>query len=208
MTLTPFKKQKLKERELIIEIGGNLFLSKSFQGFSIKRLSEKLNIPKSNFYTHFQSKRELFYAFKIREYQKFYDKFHAFAESQDCAILEKLTRLTRFYMNYAAHDFHQFNLIFATQAPPSEIFGPIEQEFNARPNIMMAEMVRIIQVAIDNGELKTLDPLHCAYFLWAMIYGNIQTIERIKTGRLGDYLAYETFAIVEMRNYLKTLLVP
>ena len=207
MTLTPFKKQKLKERDLIIEIGGNLFLSKGFRGFSIKRLTAKLNMPKSNFYTHFPSKRELFYAFKISEYQKFYEKFHAFAESQDCAILEKLTRLMRFYMNHAAHDFLHFNLIFATHAPPSEKFGPIEKEFNARPNIMMAELVRIIQSAIVRGELKPIDPLHCTYFLWALIYGNIQTIERIKTGRLGDYLAYETFAIREMRNYLKTLLV-
>lgn len=207
MTLTDFQKQKQKERDLIIEIGGNLFLSKGFQGFSIKHLTEKLNMPKSNFYSHFQSKRELFYAFKIKEYKKFYEKFHAFAESQNCSILEKLTRILRFYLNYAGHDFHRFQLIFATQAPPSEKFGSIEQEFNARPNIMIAEMVRIIQSAIDQGEMKQIDPLHCTYFLWALMYGNIQTITRIKTGQLGDYLAYENYAIEEMRNYIKTLLV-
>ncbi|TFH28733.1 MAG: TetR/AcrR family transcriptional regulator [Promethearchaeota archaeon] len=207
MTITPFQKQKQIERDLIIEIGGNLFLSKGFQGFSLRLLTEKLNMPKSNFYTHFQSKRELFYAFKIQEYQKFHEKFHALVESQICVILEKLTRLMRFYMNYAAQDFHRFQLIFATQAPPFEKFGPIEQEFNAQPNIMIAELVRIIQSAISNGEIKPINPLHCTYFLWAIMYGNIQTIDRIKSGRLGDYLAYENYAIEEMRNYLKTLLV-
>ncbi len=207
MSITPFKKQKQKERDLIIEIGGNLFLSEGFQGFSIRHLTDKINMPKSNFYTHFQSKRELFYAFKRLEYQKFHEKFHSFAESQNCAILEKLTRLMRFYMNNAAHDFHRFQLIFATQAPPSEKFGPIEQEFNSQPNIMINELVQIIQSAIDNGEIEPINPLHCTYFLWAIMYGNIQTIDRIKTGRLGDYLDYENFAIEEMRNYLKTLLV-
>ena len=207
MTLTNFQKQKQKERDLIIEIGGNLFLSKGFQGFSIKQLTEKLNMPKSNFYTHFQSKRELFYSIKFKEYKKFYEKIHAFAESQKCPILEKLTRILRFYLNYAGHDFHHFQLIFATQAPPSEKSGPIEQKFNASPNILMADMARIIKLSIDNKELKPLDPLNCTYFLWAIMYGNIQTIDRIKTGQLGDYLAYENYAIEEMRNYIRTLLV-
>ncbi|MHA1674491.1 MAG: TetR/AcrR family transcriptional regulator, partial [Promethearchaeota archaeon] len=137
MTITPFKKQKQKERDLIIEIGGNLFLSKGYQDFSIRHLTDKILMPKSNFYTHFQSKRELFYAFKTLEYKRFHEKFHAIVESQtlDLPILEKLTGLLRFYLNYAANDFHRFQLIFATQAPPSEKFGPIEQKFNAQPNI-------------------------------------------------------------------------
>ncbi|MHA1675312.1 MAG: hypothetical protein ACTSYI_17005, partial [Promethearchaeota archaeon] len=110
-------------------------------------------------------------------------------------------------LNYAANDFHRFQLIFATQAPPSEKFGPIEQKFNAQPNIMIKELVQIIQTAVGNEEIEPINPLHCTYFLWAMMYGNIQTIDRIKTGRLGDYQDYENFAIEEMRNYIKTLLV-
>jgi len=127
-------------------------------------------------------------------------------ESQNCSILEKLTRILKFFLNTASNNFNYFQLIFATHAPPSEKLGPIEEEFNSRPNILISEVVRIIKAAIDQGEMKPIDPLNCTYFLWGVMYGNIQTINRIKIGRLGDYLIFEEFAINEMRKYIKTLL--
>lgn len=206
MTLTEFQQEKQRERDLIIDIGGQMFLSSGFEGFSIRALTTKLNIPKSNFYTHFQSKRELFYAFKTREYQKFYTKFHSFIEAQHCPLLEKFMRILNFFIDHAINDFLHFQLIFATSAPPSDKRGPIEQEFNAGPNILMREIVRLIDQAIEHGEMKAINSLNCTYFLWALMYGNVQTINRIKTGQLGDYIAYKHYATNEMQRYLKNLL--
>lgn len=205
MTKTKKKAYRSKEEKEnrfneIIEVGRELFVSKGTYGFSTHALAKKLNMSQANLYTYVKSKRELWIAIRIQDFEELKRQMQKIVDDHDGSTISLLLKLGDFYLDFANEEYRRFQMMFIIPLPPSDKEGPIEEEYRT-PNPL--DVVRnVLRKGMEAGEIKKWDVENLAYYLYSLYHGAI-SVERDIRSNLKSPEKFKNFLKEKLVRQLK-----
>jgi len=147
------EEKKADKFEKILEAGKKLFLKKGTQGFSMQNVAEMVGMTKNNLYNYIESKRELWIAIRNNLYNQFKEENLVIISDHEGTQVDLILKLYRHFLEFAERDYDKFRMMFnIIEAPPSNKIGRIEKTYKEFG--LLDGTTKMIQMAIDNGEIK------------------------------------------------------
>jgi len=81
-----------------------------------------------------------------------------------------LLKIFGHFFEFAENDYDAFRMMHIIRAPPSEKIGPFEKEYHQFS--FLEGTIRVIQKAIDNGEIKEKNAALLSFFLFSLLLGS------------------------------------
>ena len=177
MSNKPNKKQtrsrspekKAAQFERIIDAGKELFSEKGREGFSLRGLAKVLDMNQNNLYNYVDSKRELWIAIRNKFFMQQRDENRETIKNHKGSTVDLLLKIIRNFLDFATKDFGAFSMMHIIQSPPSNKIGPFEKEYRAFN--FLDGTIRIVQKAIDAGEIKENNATALSFHLYSLILG-------------------------------------
>lgn len=174
--------KKAAQFERIIEAGKKLFSEKGSEGFSLRGLAKVLDMNQNNLYNYVDSKRELWIAIRNKFFKHQRDENRKIIKNHKGSIVDLLLKITSNFLDFATKDFGAFSMMHFIQSPPSNKIGPFEKEYRAFN--FLDGTTRIVQKAIDVGEIKENNATALSFHIYSLILGaaiierNMRTLEQ------------------------------
>ncbi len=166
--------KKATQFQKILTEGRKLFLKYGSEGFSMRAIAKKVDMQQGNLYNYVQSKRELWFAVILEDFQKFTENMKAVIDTHQGSSIDLLEKLAEFYLNFAIEDIERYRMMFMTPAPPSSSIGPIESNYQPESFDLM---LQVVNQAVDNKELSNVDPTKFTMFIWGIVHGNVELLQ-------------------------------
>ena len=219
MSNNPIKKQsrsrspekKAAQFEKILEAGKNLFLEKGRDGFSLRGLAKILGMNQNNLYNYVESKRELWIAIRNKFFKQYRDENIKIIKEHDGSTTELLMKIFTNFLEFADKDFGAFSMMHLTESPPSDKVGSFEKEY--REFNYLRGTARVVQNAIEKGEIKNPNAGLITFFTYSLILGaaiverNMRKFEQ-NSDYKGDFTSeilqfgQADFTSIEFRNFI------
>ncbi|MFX1599226.1 MAG: TetR/AcrR family transcriptional regulator [Promethearchaeota archaeon] len=219
MSNNPTKKQsrsrspekKAAQFEQILEAGKNLFLEKGRDGFSLRGLAKILGMNQNNLYNYVESKRELWIAIRNKFFKQYRDETIKIIKEHDGSITELLMKIFTNFLEFADKDFGAFGMMHLTESPPSDKIGRFEKEY--REFNYLRGTARVVQNAIEKGEIKNPNAGLITFFTYSLVLGaaiverNMRILEQNPDYK-GDFTSeilqfgQADFTSLEFRNFV------
>ncbi len=162
-------KKKAQQFEKILEVGKQLFQEHGRDGFSLSRLAKQLDMNKNNFYNYIESKRELWIAIRKKFYEQYRNENRKIIKESSESNIDTLIRLFTHFFEFAENDYAAFLMMHIIRSPPSDKIGPFEKEY--KQFSFLDGTTRLIQKAIDNGEIKEKNAALLSFFMFSLLLG-------------------------------------
>jgi len=203
--------KKAQQFEEILEAGKQIFEERGREGFTLGGLAKKLSMNKNNLYNYIESKRELWIAIRNKCYQQYRDENREIIKEFDGTNIETLLRIFEHFFEFAENDYAAFRMMHIIRAPPSEKIGKFEQEY--KPFAFLNGTTRLIQKAIDNGEIKEKNPAMLSFFMFSLLLGGtmvewamreIEETNNKEGKKIEEFLQFggQNFTSKQFRNYV------
>jgi AcrR family transcriptional regulator len=203
--------KKAQQFEEILEAGKQIFEERGREGFTLGGLAKKLGMNKNNLYNYIESKRELWIAIRNKCYQQYRDENREIIKEFDGTNIETLLRIFEHFFEFAENDYAAFRIMHTIRAPPSEKVGKFEQEY--KPFAFLNGTTRLIQKAIDNGEIKEKNPAMLSFFMFSLLLGGtmvewamreIEETNNKEGKKVEEFLQFggQNFTSKQFRNYV------
>ncbi|MFX1308405.1 MAG: TetR/AcrR family transcriptional regulator [Promethearchaeota archaeon] len=219
MSNNPTKKQsrsrspekKAAQFEQILEAGKNLFLEKGRDGFSLRGLAKILGMNQNNLYNYVESKRELWIAIRNKFFKQYRDETIKIIKEHDGSTTELLMKIFTNFLEFADKDFGAFGMMHLTESPPSDKIGRFEKEY--REFNYLRGTARVVQNAIEKGEIKNPNAGLITFFTYSLVLGaaiverNMRILEQNPDYK-GDFTSeilqfgQADFTSLEFRNFV------
>ena len=151
------KRAKHKEefRREILDSAREIFISDGYDGFSMRKLAEKIGYSPTTIYLYFRNKDELLFAICEEFFTVFFDELNRIRSASHDPI-ETLRQALLFLMEFGLQNPNQYKVIFFTK---SNIYGTmddlVEKESMARNTYLaFKEMIRD---CVNAGLLREID---------------------------------------------------
>lgn len=161
--------KKAQQFERILEAGKNLFSEKGREGFSLRGLAKILDMNQNNLYNYVESKRELWIAIRKKFFEQFRDDNRAIIKNHEGSTVDLLVNIFGHFFKFAKEDFSAFTMMHIIPSPPSDKIGPFEKQY--KPFNFLDGTTRVIQKAIDEGEIKENNAALLSFFIYSLILG-------------------------------------
>ena len=161
--------KKAQQFERILEEGKQFFQDHGQFGFTLKGLAKKLDMNQNNLYNYVESKRDLWVAIRKKFYEEFREENRKIIAESDGSPLDTLLRIFEHFFEFAEKDFAAFRMMHIIRAPPSDKIGPIEKEY--KPFRILDGTTRLIQNAINEGEIKEKNAALLSFFMYSVLLG-------------------------------------
>ena len=172
--------QKIELRRLILQAAGAEFEEYGYEGFSLRRVAERIGYSPTTIYLYFQNKDDLLLS-TVKDGFAAFDSAIETAARTETAPLERLRNLGRAYVEFGlAHpaiyrlmfmqraDFYVLPHLIGTTSAPGEIEAALESQHR----VMAQELlVRAVADGIAAGVFKNGDAVLMADALWASVHG-------------------------------------
>lgn len=173
------EEKKAIQFERILEAGKDLFLKRGTEGFSMRNLADILGMNKNNLYNYVESKRELWIAIRNKFYNQFKEENVRIVKKHKGTISELLLKFFMHFLEFAKGDYGKFKMMFNfIEAPPSDKVGVIEKKYKEFK--LLEGTTKLIEEAIDKGEVKTKNSSLLSLFIFSLIMG-VAYIEMYRT---------------------------
>ncbi|MFX1287062.1 MAG: TetR/AcrR family transcriptional regulator [Promethearchaeota archaeon] len=161
--------KKAQQFEKILEIGKQLFQEHGREGFSLSRLAKQLDMNKNNLYNYIESKRELWIAIRKKFYEQYRDESREIIKGSSESNIDTLLRLFAHFFEFAENDYAAFRMMHIIRSPPSDKIGSFEKEY--KQFSFLDGTTRLIQKAIDNGEIQEKNAALLSFFMFSLLLG-------------------------------------
>jgi len=168
--------KKAQQFERILEAGKQLFSQKGREGFSLRKLAEILDMNQNNLYNYVESKRELWVCIRKKFYEQYRDESRSIIKDHDGSTVDLLVDLYEHFFKFAEEDYGAFAMMHIIQSPPSDKIGPYEKQY--KPFHFLDGTTRVIQKAINEGEIKKNNAALLSFFIYSLTLGATM-VERI-----------------------------
>ena len=203
--------KKAQQFDEILEVGKQLFQEQGLHGFTLRGLARKLDMSQNNLYNYVESKRELWIAIRKKFYEQYRDENREIIKDFSGSTVNLLLSIFNHFFEFAEKDYAAFRMMHIIRSPPSEKKGPFEKEY--KPFSYLDGTTRVIQKAIDNGEIKEKNAALISFFMFSLILGAtmveyaMRDIEKAndKRGKQIEeraQFASKNFTSKEFRNYV------
>ena len=151
-----------KNKRLIMDSAKKEFVRYGFKGASIKRISERANLPRANIHYYFKNKTDL-YQQLLKEIIDIWNTNFDTLNSEDNPK-DVLTAYIRSKVIYS-RDEPDASRIFASEI----IHGaPILKDYLSNDfKTWIQQKVAVIQVWIDKGLINDINPYHLLFLIWS-----------------------------------------
>jgi AcrR family transcriptional regulator len=203
--------KKAKQLDEILEVGKQLFQEHGREGFSLRRLGKKLDMSQNNLYNYVESKRELWIAIRKKFYEQYRNETRDIIKNFTGSTVDLLLEIFNHFFEFAEKDYAAFRMMHIIRSPPSDKVGPYEK--NYKPFRYLEGTTRVIQKAIDKGEIKEKNAALIASFLFSILLGaamveyvmrDIETTNNKSGRKVEEFKQFETrnFTSKEFRKYI------
>ncbi|MFX1478089.1 MAG: TetR/AcrR family transcriptional regulator [Promethearchaeota archaeon] len=201
----PLKKEEQLQR--IIALGTELFL-KDGNKMSMRKLARQMDIAVSGLYRYVESKRELWFACIIKEFEKFskdIDEIEHRHKGNDVLLLRKIGK---YFFDLGTRNFPLFSFMFLPTPPSSNIKkGPYELQHSKAG---FTNLSKIVARAIRSGEIKKKNPLYLSLAIWGFVLGPAIITSPMYSHFFEDFLGkgfnpteYHDYILFLMKDILK-----
>jgi AcrR family transcriptional regulator len=154
-----------------------LYLEDGIEGFSMRKVADRVGVSATAIYRHFENKEELLNEIRI-EGLKVLERYLEPVLAEGPPI-ERLIALTERYLSFAVEQPKYFDFAFLVPDPDIQRFA----DEVARPAWDTFRVsIDQIQACVDEGIFAPEDPLETAIVLWAEAHG---LVTLFRTGRFG-----------------------
>lgn len=161
------KKRNKWDEETIIEKGRQMFSEKGFD-LSMRDIAKSLDTQASSLYRHVQSKRELWFAITIKDFEEFGEGMNEIARSHFGKPVELLKKIAYYFLDFAREDFNRFKLMFLYEPPKDEKVGPYEQACNPDSLTYLIEFCNLV---IKDEKLVNIKAEELAILYYSQLLG-------------------------------------
>jgi AcrR family transcriptional regulator len=162
-------KKKAQQFEKILEVGKQLFQEHGRDGFTLGGLAKKLDMNKNNLYNYIESKRELWIAIRKKCYEQYRNENRKIIKESTNTNIDTLLRIFTHFFVFAENDYSAFRIMHIISAPSSNKIGQFEKEY--KQFSFLDGTTRLIQKAIDNGEIKENNAALLSFFMFSLLLG-------------------------------------
>ena len=161
------KKRNKWDEKTIIEKGREMFAEKGFE-LSMRDIAKSLDTQASSLYRHIQSKRELWFAITIKDFEEFAKGMNDIALKYPDSPKEILKETAYYFLRFAREDFNRFKLMFLYEPPKDEKIGPYEQA--CKPD-SLHYLVHYCDLLIKEEKLTMIKAEELAIMYYSQILG-------------------------------------
>jgi AcrR family transcriptional regulator len=161
--------KKAQQFDEILEVGKQLFQEQGQEGFTLRGLAKKLGMSQNNLYNYVESKRELWIAIRKKFYEQYRDENREIVKGFSGSTVNLLLSIFNHFFEFAEKDYAAFRMMHIIRSPPSEKKGPFEKEY--KPFSYLDGTTRVIQKAIDKGEIKEKNAALLSFFMFSLLLG-------------------------------------
>ncbi|MFX1570559.1 MAG: TetR/AcrR family transcriptional regulator [Promethearchaeota archaeon] len=161
--------KKAQQFEKILETGKQLFQEHGRDGFTLGGLAKKLDMNKNNLYNYIESKRELWIAIRKKCYEQYRNENRDIIKESDDTNIDTLLKIFTHFFEFAEKDYAAFRIMHLIRPPSSDKIGPFEIEY--KQFSFLDGTTRLIQKAIDNGEIKENNAALLSFFMFSLLLG-------------------------------------
>ncbi|MFW9969029.1 MAG: TetR/AcrR family transcriptional regulator [Candidatus Odinarchaeota archaeon] len=162
--------KKAQQFEKILEEGKQLFQDHGRDGFTLGGLARKLDMNKNNLYNYIESKRELWIAIRKKCYEQYRNENRKIIKESSDSSIDTLLRIFTNFFEFAENDYAAFRIMHIIPSPSSKKVGAYEKEY--KPFSFLDGTTRLIQKAIDNGEIKEKNAALLSFFMFSLLLGS------------------------------------
>lgn len=203
--------KKAQQFERILQAGKKLFSENGREGFSLRGLAKILEMNQNNLYNYVESKRELWIAIRKKFFEQYRDENRTIIKNHEGSTVDLLLNVFEHFFNFAEEDFTAFTMMHIIPSPPSDKIGPFEKQY--KPFNFLNGTTKVIQEAINEGEIKESNAAILSFFMYSLVLGATM-IERTMRNfeKKTDYKSTEademfqfggqTFTSKEFRKYV------
>ena len=147
-------KQKEEFRKEILDSACEIFINDGYDGFSMRKLAEKIDYSPTTIYLYFKNKDDLLFAICEEFFANFFAELNRIRSiSQD--PIETLRQAILYLMNFGLRNPNQYKLIFFTKSVYGTKEELVEKESMARNTYFVFR--EIVQDCINAGRLREIE---------------------------------------------------
>ncbi len=203
--------KKAQQFDEILDMGKQIFKEYGRDGFTLGQLAKKLGMNKNNLYNYIESKRELWIAIRTKCYEQYRNVNRKIIKESKAPIIDTLLKLISHFCEFAENDYAAFRIMHVIPSPSSNKVGPFEREYKEFD--LLDGNTRLIQKAIDEGEIKEKNAGLLSFFMYSLLLGatmvegamrNIEETNNKEKRKVDEYLQLGTqnFTSKEFRKFI------
>ncbi len=159
--------QKKGLRRTILKAAGELFLEHGYEGFSMRRVAERIGYSATTIYRYYEDKDDLLFAVVHEGFVEFAERLAAAAE-HTASPLKRLEALGQAYVRFGLESPIYYQMMFMQRA--DLLFESRRQQ--TPPMIASFDTLRhAVSQAMDAGILKQGDVSVYSHVIWSLVHG-------------------------------------
>ncbi len=161
------EQQKESLRRVILDAAGELFLEQGYEGFSMRRVAERIGYSATTIYRYYEDKDDLLFAVVNEGFSEFARQL---AEAADGASnpLKRLEALWHAYFRFGLENPVYYQMMFMQRA---DLLFESQRE-QTRPMIESFDVLqKAVRAAMDAGVMKRGDVETYSRVIWSLVHG-------------------------------------
>jgi AcrR family transcriptional regulator len=161
------EQQKESLRRVILDAAGELFLEQGYEGFSMRRVAERIGYSATTIYRYYEDKDDLLFAVVNEGFSEFARQLTEAAEGASNP-LKKLEALGHAYIRFGLKNPVYYQMMFMQRA---DLLFENQRE-QTQPMIESFDTLqRTVRAAMDAGEMKRGDVETYSRVIWSLVHG-------------------------------------
>ncbi len=154
-------------RSIILDAAGELFLEQGYEGFSMRRVAERIGYSATTIYRYYEDKDDLLFAVVNEGFSEFARQLTEAAEGASNPI-KRLEALGHAYVRFGLNNPVYYQMMFMQRA--DLIFE--SQREQTRPMIESFDLLqKAVKAAMDAGVMKRGDVETYSRVIWSTVHG-------------------------------------
>lgn len=161
------EQQKESLRRIILDAAGELFLEQGYEGFSMRRVAERIGYSATTIYRYYEDKDDLLFAVVNEGFSEFARQLAEAAENVSNP-LKRLEALGQAYIRFGLDNPVYYQMMFMQRA---DLLFESQRE-QTRPMIESFDVLqRSVRAAMDAGVMKRGDVDTYSRVIWSVAHG-------------------------------------
>src|SRR5215475_11191186 len=161
------EQQKEDMRRIILDAASEIFLEQVYEGFSMRRVAERIGYSATTIYRYYEDKDDLLFAVVNEGFSEFARQLREAAEGVSNP-LKRLEALWHTYVNFGLKNPVYYQMMFMQRADllfesQREQTGPMIESFDT--------LQRAVRAAMDAGVMKRGDVETYSRVIWSLVHG-------------------------------------
>ncbi|MGI9324706.1 MAG: TetR/AcrR family transcriptional regulator [Pseudomonadales bacterium] len=152
-------------RDVIVAVSRQIIIAEGHEALSLRNLAAHLNVTAAALYAYVDDKLDLLRAVAGGEFERLIRLYESVAGNEP---IERLCKISYVYVDYARNNPELFTVMF--MFPPG-VDDPLLGGHNVRADRSFRSVAAIVEQAIEQGKLRSEDPLLTSVTIWSAVHG-------------------------------------